>query len=80
MEKYTHEINRHIHSKNNIWAALLVSISGTLAVMFNLHNMLQFIFFIVGILFSIGLFAAYKSRSRYIDYLINKMEEESEHI
>jgi 1,4-dihydroxy-2-naphthoate octaprenyltransferase len=79
MEKQKQDINRHIHSKNNIWAALLVSLSGTLAVMFNLHSTLQWIFFALGILFSIGLFAAYKSRSKYIDYLIKKMEGENEH-
>lgn len=75
MEKLKLEINRHISSKNNMWAALIVSTSGTLAVMFNMDSLIKIIFFILGILLSIFFLAVYKAKSRYIDYLIDKTGE-----
>jgi hypothetical protein len=80
MEKHKQEILRYIHSKNNIWTALVVSTSSTIALLFNHKNLLENTFFVIGVLFSILFLALYKSRSRYIDRLIEKVGEKDEHV
>jgi len=38
-----------------------------------LNNPLKVMFLVVGILFSLGFLSQYKAKSRYIDYLIEKI-------
>jgi len=78
MEKIKQEINRYINSKNNMWAGLIGSTGGTLALLFNLNSPLKVMFLIIGFLFSVGFFSIYRSKSKYIDYLIEKMGEDDE--
>jgi len=75
MENIKQEILKVINSRNNIWTALIISTGGTLALMFNLDGKLKMMFFMIGMLFSIGFLYSYLLKGRYLDYLIEKTGE-----
>lgn len=62
--------------RNHIWTSLMVTLGGTLALMFNLNSKLKIIFFIFGVLFSIIFFYAYFKKDEKFELLIKKIEEE----
>ena len=65
----------NFNAKNNIWAALIVSTGGTLTLMFNLDSNLKILFFIIGILFSLGFLYVYRLKTKYLNYLVEKIGE-----
>ena len=62
--------------KNNIWTATIVSIGGTIALLFNLDNKLKIILFIIGILVSFILLYAYFRKDDEIELQFAKLEKE----
>ena len=64
-------------SKNNLWTASLVSLSGTLTLMFNLDSKLKILFFCLGSLFSAIFVYGYFKKDDQIEYLISKLNKEN---
>ena len=71
------EIDYHINIKNNLWLAIVATVSGTLAVFFALINgALKSIFVIIGILFTILLLTGYSRTNDHIGKLFKKLKKE----
>lgn len=67
------QLNNYINYRNNIWTALLVVSSGTMAVFLNLDNKIKILLVIVGILLNILLFALYKDANKNINFYIKEL-------
>ncbi|OGI01097.1 MAG: hypothetical protein A2Y25_04990 [Candidatus Melainabacteria bacterium GWF2_37_15] len=68
-------IDYYINGRNNIWYVLIVSVGGTLTLMFSLDSTLKIIFFIIGIMFSFGFLIEYWRKAIQIKRLIIKLKE-----
>lgn len=71
------EIDRLRDEKNHLWNALIVSVGGSLALLFNLDNPFKLIFSIVGFLVGFIFLNGYFKKDDKIDELIEKLKEEA---
>ena len=62
--------------KNHLWTGLIVSISGTIGVSFNINSLYKIILLIIGVLLIIIFFLAYFQKDLIIENLLNKLEKE----
>ncbi len=70
------EIDYQINIKNNLWTALIVSVSGTLSLLFNTDNITKLIFVIIGLIFTVLFINGYFKRNDIIEDLIKKLNKE----
>ena len=62
--------------KGHLWTGLVVSISGTIGLSFNLDNLYKVILLIIGVLLIIVFFYAYFQKDIVLENLISKLKEE----
>jgi intracellular septation protein A len=62
--------------RNHLWTALIVTIGGTLTLLFNMDNILKAIFFILGLIFSVIFLLGYFKKVDQIELLFDKLEKE----
>jgi len=72
------QIDSQRDMRNHLWTALLVTVSGTLTVMFNLNSLLRGLFFLIGSSFIAILFIGYLNKSICINRLLRKLTEMEE--
>jgi len=75
-EKNKEEIQHQRDLKNNLLAAFIVTASGTIGLMFNLVTIINYIFFIAGVIISYVIFISYLDKITGIRTLINSIKEE----
>lgn len=68
-------IDSHRDTRAHYWTALLVTVSGTLTIMYSLDNNFKKIFFIFGFITSIVFLFLYFEKSIIINYLTRKLLE-----
>lgn len=61
--------------RNHIWNATIVTIGGTVAILFNLDSMLKIIFFIIGLIIIPFLVNGYFQKENKINLLIKELKE-----
>ena len=77
MDRIKEKIINQINIRNNIWNALMLSIGGTLTLLFNINNnLIRNIFLVFGVLLTLFFLFAYFKNNDCIENLINKLKEE----
>jgi hypothetical protein len=69
------KIDHQRDMKNNIWTALIVTISGTISLIVSSINFLKILFIIIGILLILFFIHGYFNKQESIENLINKLEK-----
>lgn len=64
--------------KNHLWTGLLITVGGTLTLVFHLDSLLKIIFFTLGIIFSVIFFIGYFKKDEQIEFLFDKLNEVKE--
>jgi hypothetical protein len=59
--------------KNHLWTGLIVTLGGTLTLLFNLNTNLKLVFFFIGLFFSIIFFVAYFKKDDQLEFFFNKL-------
>jgi|GEM_PF-3480504 len=70
------EIDYNISIKNNHWNAFILSLAGSLGLIFTGFSPVKSIFILVGLSFAFLFFYTYLNKVDELKYLIKKLEEE----
>lgn len=76
-EKTLKEIDVLINEKNHLWNALIITIGGSLTLLFSVKGFITYLFFIVGILFAAIFLNGYFRKDDLIKNLLTKIDEET---
>jgi len=69
------EIDYEVNTKNNLWYALIVSISGTLSLVINPDSPIKIVLIGLGIFTSLLLLYGYFVKNKVIDKLLDKLNQ-----
>jgi len=69
------EIDHEINIKNNLWNAFMVTVGGTISLMFTFDNWMKIIFIFIGFLFSAVLLNGYFKKEDSIEKLIQELRK-----